>query len=144
MSWKQYVGRIAKGSSQVEIAAAAQVTGPTVSRWMSEKQGVDPIAAANFARAYKRPVLEAFVAAGFLTPAEAAVRPAGAPDFSQLTNDELLELVRTRMREEGEGHDRPAATNGPGSGPGTPGLKVVKDAARDVGVPFKGDPKHLD
>ena len=98
MSWWEYVDRIKGGDTQDAVATAVGVKGSTISRWKSG--GVDPRHAAAFARHYGRPVLEAFVAAGFLTPAEARMRPAAAPDFSQLSNDELLELVRARMREE--------------------------------------------
>jgi transcriptional regulator with XRE-family HTH domain len=104
MSWWEYVQRHAPGDTQASIAAAAGVTGPTVSRWSTGKQGVDPRAAAAFARAYRRPVLEAFVAAGFLTAVEAKARPTAAPDYSQLSNDELLRLVRGRMKEEAIGN----------------------------------------
>lgn len=111
MSWTEYLRRIAgSGAGQAEIARAAKVATPTVSRWLSGEQGVKPAAAANFARAHGRPVLEAFIAAGFLTAEEASARPSVAPDYTQLTNDELLGLVRARMREERDRHDSAAAT----------------------------------
>ena len=110
MSWWEYVQRHAAGETQAAIAAAAGVTGPTVSRWSTGKQGVDPRAAAAFARAYRRPVLEAFVAAGFLTAEEAKARPSVEPDYSRLSNDELLRLVRSRMKEE-IGDERDPAPN---------------------------------
>lgn len=104
MSWNEYLRQIAGEVGQAEIARAAGVTAPTVSRWLKGNQGVDPVAAANFARHYRRPVLEAFVAAGFLTPNEAKVRPIAAPDYSALSNEELLELVRSRMTQGGGEH----------------------------------------
>lgn len=134
----EYVRRTAGAVTQTEVARAAKVTGPTVSRWVNGKQGVDPAAAANFARTYGRPVLEAFVAAGFLTADEAKVRPAAAPDFTQLTNDELLELVRARMREEGERHDSAAANKPPGPGPADQPGTVSQIAARDIGERSRG------
>jgi hypothetical protein len=75
--------------------------------------------AVRFARAVGDSPLLALTAAGFLTEAEAKVQPMAAPDFSQLSNDELLELVRSRMREEGGGaHAGSAAPiDPPGSGP---------------------------
>lgn len=144
----EYVKRIAPGAKQADLAKAAGVTGPTVSRWMSGSQGVDPQAAAKLARAYDRPVLEAFVAAEFLTAAEAKVRPAPAPDFTQLTNDELLELVRARMEQGGGRDERPASNTPPGSGPDDDLTDKrdkrkrtfpvpVDEAARDDGKPKK-------
>ena len=100
VNWWLYVRRIAGTEVQVEISRRTGLLGPTLSRWKSGTQGVDPDSAATFARAYGRPVVEAFVAAGFLTEAEAKVRPAAAPNYSQLTNDQLLDLVRERMTQD--------------------------------------------
>ena len=46
-------------------------------------------------------MLEAFVAAGFLTPEEAGEQPSAAPSLFGLTDDELLTEVARRMREGG-------------------------------------------
>lgn len=132
MSWWEYVQRIADTTRQRDIAERTGIDATNVTRW---KSGQVPKAAmvAEFARAYERPVLEAFVAAGFLTPDEAKVRPAPAPDYSQLTNDELLELVRRRMGEadgtatkEARGDLAPTPIRSRRSGPSAP----VKRAAR--------------
>ena len=82
---------------QQDVAAAAGVTAPTVSRWSRREQGVDPRAAATFARTNGRPVLEAFVAAGFLTPEEANETPTATPSLGSLTDEQLLHEVRRRM-----------------------------------------------
>lgn len=116
MSWWEYVERTAQTSRQRDISDKTGIDATNVSRWKSG-QVPKPSFVAEFARAYRRPVLEAFVAAGFLTEAEAKVRPAGRPNFSQLSNDELLELVRARMGEGGERGGDTAATKAPGSGP---------------------------
>jgi transcriptional regulator with XRE-family HTH domain len=99
MRWWDYIQQHAHGDTQAEIAHRSGVTAPTVSRWSTGKQGVDPKAAASFARAYGRPVLEAFVAAEFLTAEEARTRPSPAPDLTHVPNHVLLDLVRSRMRE---------------------------------------------
>lgn len=125
MSWWTYVTRTSGTDSPKEMQARTSIDGPNFSRW---KAGHVPKVelVAKFARAYRRPVLEAFVAAEFLSPDEAKVRPAAAPDYSQLTNDELLELVRARMEKGGgERGDRSAATSPQGSGPG---LHVVDES----------------
>lgn len=118
MTWADYVKRHAGDDVNRVVAGKTGVTEPTVSRWKNGAQGVDATAAAAFARAYGRPVLEAFLAAGFLTPEEANARPTPAPDLSALTNDELLALVRERMSQGGGAHGTGAAPmNPPDSGP---------------------------
>lgn len=111
MSWQSYVARTIGADQQKDAAEKAGLDQSAISRWLrSGKPGTAENVAA-FARGYRRPVLEAFLAAGFITPAEAKQRPAAEPNLSQLTNDELLELVRTRMREEVVGNaEHPAAT----------------------------------
>lgn len=113
------------------------IDGPNFSKW---KAGHVPKVevVARFARAYNRPVLEAFVAAGFLTEAEAEVKPVGKPDFSRLTNDELLELVSSRIRQRGGGRDADGDAGGPAPmkprGPQPPDRdypRLVDQAARD-------------
>lgn len=111
MSWWKYVERIAPGAQQAEIAKAAGVTPPTVSRWSTGKQGIDPKAAASFARAYRRPVLEAFVAAEFLTEREAKSRPAAVTTIDSWSDDDLIAEIRRRLAERDEGHADSAAPN---------------------------------
>lgn len=84
------------------------IDAPHFSKW---KGGAipGPGLAAQFARGYKRPVLEAFVAAGFLTEAEAKVRPVAAPSPDSLTDQELVEEILRRMSRGGGGDDRNAA-----------------------------------
>lgn len=124
MSWWEYVARIAKTDRQRDISDRVPGLDPSaVSRW---KSGHVPKAdmVALFARGYDRPVLEAFLAAGFLTPEEAKARPSLAPDFSRLSNDELLELVRERM-----GESDGTATKQAGGSPAPtapPHLKVAR------------------
>lgn len=117
MSWEAFVRDTIGTDQQKQAADKAGIDQSAISRWL--KTGTPGTAenVAAFARGYKRPVLEAFIAAGFLTEKEAKVRPAGRPDFSQLSNDELLELVRARMEERGEHGGDTAATKAPGSGP---------------------------
>jgi transcriptional regulator with XRE-family HTH domain len=97
MTWWDYLQRISDGAPQVQIARAAKVEQSAVSRWKSGGHGIRPENAANVARHYGRPVLEAFVAAGFLTPEEASAKPALAPALDELSDEELLqELLRRR------------------------------------------------
>ena len=117
MSWWKYVVDTSGTESPKAMHDKTGIDGPSFSKWKGGHVP-KPDLVARFARSYGRPVLEAFVAAEFLTAAEAKVRPAGKPDYSQLTNDQLLELVRERMRNEGGGeHDRSAANQKPAPSP---------------------------
>ena len=97
MTWWEYVTRTAAGEEQAAIAKRAGVGQSMVSRWQTSTPRPENVAA--FARAYDRPVLEAFVAAGFLTPEEAGERPSAPPSLASLTDDELIEEVGRRMKE---------------------------------------------
>jgi transcriptional regulator with XRE-family HTH domain len=110
VSWWKYVEQHKGDADQAQIAIWAGVAASTVSRWKTGKMTPGPETAVAFARARGIPVLGALVAAGFLSAEEAGERPAGLPDYSQLTNDELLELVRARMSEGGEHGGDTAAT----------------------------------
>lgn len=111
MSWQQYVTRHKAGRSQAELADLVEVSQTAVSRWLKGSQGVDAAVAIRFARAVGEEPLTALIEAGYLTPEEAGATPAGQPDYSQLSNDELLKLVRERMREDGgSGGDTAAKT----------------------------------
>lgn len=109
MSWWSYVERIIGDDNQKTVAAKIGVDQATVSRW---KVADTPGKAENviqLARGYGRPVLEAMVAAGFLTEAEAKVRPAAAPSLNSLSDDELVGEIRRRMKRGGGGDERDAA-----------------------------------
>lgn len=117
VNWWMYVTRVSEGALQKEIAARAGVEQSTVSRWKRGGSVPDPVPVAAFARAYHRPVLEAFIAAGFLTAQEAGERPTALPlsPLTSLTDDELLDEVRRRMSL--RGGSAPAAGVGEGGGP---------------------------
>jgi transcriptional regulator with XRE-family HTH domain len=117
VSWESFVRETIGTDQQKRAAEKSGLDQSAISRWLKTGKPGTAENVAAFARGYKRPVLEAFIAAGFITEREAKVRPAGKPDFSLLTNDELLELVRARMGERGEHGGDTAATNAPGSGP---------------------------
>lgn len=98
MTWIRYVDAIAAGETKAAIAAKIGITPPSVGRWYSQGSLPDPGTAATFARVYNRPVLEAFIAAGFLTSEEAGETPSAPPTLATLDDDELLEEVRRRMQ----------------------------------------------
>ena len=106
--WWTYVQKHAGGETNAKIGERVGVTGPSVGRW-AKGSTAGPAQAAEFARQYGRPVLEAFVAAGFLTPQEAGERPASAPSLTELDDDDLLEEVGRRMRRGGTDGATPEA-----------------------------------
>lgn len=121
MSWSEFVSRVIGTEAHEKVGAKIGVSGPTVGRWINGSTGAPRVeVAVKFARAYGVPVLETFVEAGYITRAEAGARPTlrAVPEPAHLTNDELLRLVRSRMREEGEqGGDAAATSPPPAAGP---------------------------
>ncbi|NAE18281.1 hypothetical protein GUJ16_13470 [Enterococcus hirae] len=78
----------------MQIAKAIGITSSSVGRWKSG--GVAPSQAAALARHYGRPVLEAFVEAGFLSEEEARQRVVRA-DLTQIDDAELLAEISRRL-----------------------------------------------
>jgi hypothetical protein len=98
MTWCEYVNWVVGDDRQVEISAKTGVDQGTISRWRKEEpQAVSARSARAFALGYERPVLEAFVVAGFLTEAEAGVRPPGRADLSEVSNERLAAEVKRRL-----------------------------------------------
>lgn len=113
MPWWTYVERTARGDTQAKIAEKSGVTSPSVGRW-AKGSLPDPSTAAKFAREYGRPVLEAFVAAGFLTPEEARQRPTQHHTYG---DQELVDEVLRRIREgRSEPDDEPVDEKRPVAG----------------------------
>lgn len=96
MPWWEYVQTVTGHAANAAIALAIGVTGSSVGRWAAGSLP-DPTTAARLAREYGRPVLEAFVAAGYLTPEEATERPTRLHSITSYSDDQLLEEVRRRM-----------------------------------------------
>src|SRR5690606_3535974 len=125
VSWQDYVRSHLQGRTQAAIAAQVDVSAGAVSRWLNGTQGVDAGRAIRFARAMGDEPLTALIAAGYLTPQEAGQKPAAPPVLSALTDEQLLDEVRGRMRRgEGSGAEQPApiargsiATTGRAPGP---------------------------
>lgn len=109
MSWSSYLQEHTQGEVGRVTADKLGVTESNVSRWRRGGQTPDARHVVNFARVYGRPVLEALVAAEFLTEAEAKVRPSAAPSLNSLTDEELVQELLARLRRGGGGDDRDAA-----------------------------------
>lgn len=98
MTWAEYLAWVAGDDKQVEISAKTGIDQGTISRWRRDEGAlVSARAARAFALGYGRPVLEAFVVAGFLTEAEAQVQPPFQVDLDSISNEQLAAEVRRRL-----------------------------------------------
>lgn len=86
--WARYVRRTSGDATGSEIEKTTGVRQSTVSRWLNEGTVPSPAHAAKFAQAYDGNVLEAFVAAGYLSEGEAGVPPRPEIDFYSLVDDD--------------------------------------------------------
>lgn len=123
MTWWDYVEHTAPGALQKEIAVDAGVDQSTVSRW--KKGGApDPEGVITFARTRGRSPVEALLAAGLITELEAKAKPRAPINLDEITDEQLLELLRRRLAERsGDVSD--------------PGLSVVSRVARKRQDPKK-------
>lgn len=97
MRWSDYVREVIGDDQQVEAARKSGLDQTAISRWLKNDHVPKPELAARFARAYNRPVIEAFVAAGFLTPEEAKERPTAPPSLDGLSSEQLLDELGRRV-----------------------------------------------
>lgn len=75
--WGEYVRSVIGSARQVDVSERTGIDQTTISRWLSRPNQAERLSArsvAMFARAYDRPVIEAFMVAGFLTQEEADLR----------------------------------------------------------------------
>ncbi|MDF3280442.1 helix-turn-helix transcriptional regulator [Gordonia sp. N1V] len=95
--WWGYITRHAgERLTQKQIAEVSGVDQSTISRW--KREGANkPENIIKFARAFRRPPVEALIAAGYLTENEAADVVTIRPVAADLTDDALLDEVRRRM-----------------------------------------------
>lgn len=101
--------RVTSHASRAEVAAAAGVDPASVSRWKTGRNTPSADRVIAVARHYGRNPIEALVAAGYLDPAEVDATIEVAEGTSGLTNDQLLEALRDRLRAAESG---PAAPEG--------------------------------
>lgn len=95
VTWLDYVKLWSGGASDTEIAKATGVAISTVGRW--DRSEPKPAHVKAFALKYRRPVLEAFLAAGFLSE-EQAGENVSSPDLRTLADEQLLREVQLRMK----------------------------------------------
>lgn len=67
----------------------------------------------KFAEAIDVPILQAFIAAGYLTPEEAGQTPTAEPDAATVPTLDLIEEIRTRIAGHLDALDPPPAGRNP-------------------------------
>lgn len=101
MDWSTYVRRVVGDDRQTDVSRKTGIDQTTVSRWLNPQSAGSPRissqAVAKFARGYGRPVLEAFVIAGFLTPDEAGMDAREPLDLGSVESAELLAELQRRL-----------------------------------------------
>lgn len=102
LGWRDYVTRVIGEDRQVDVAQRTGIDQTTISRWLSHRPNeapprISPQSAAAFARGYGRPVLEAFVIAGFMTTEEAGITEPLTFDLSTVSNRDLAAEIRRRL-----------------------------------------------
>lgn len=105
-SWREYVKDVIGLERQADVATKTGVDQATISRWLrgagagSRPPSMSLTAVRAFARAYRRPVVGALLAAGLLDEEE--VDPATDPavtDWRELVHDdELIDELARRLK----------------------------------------------
>jgi hypothetical protein len=94
-SWSDYVRRVTGTLTQVQISEQDGLAQSNVGRWLRGERGIPRAESViAFARAFGQPPLEAMVAAGYITEAEAR-QPARTP-LSQYSTEEIFDELRSR------------------------------------------------
>lgn len=137
MPWWTYVREVAGEETNSAIGLKVGVTGSSVGRWATGSLP-DPGAAARFAREYHRPVLEAFVAAGYLTPEEAQQRPAERHPITAYDDRDLVDEIYRRLARARTQEDEPDAKRYAGE------KTTSGDDAADVSIRHTGRLRALE
>lgn len=101
--WWDFVSRYiaARETNGAQVAAKAGYDKSLLTRW-SRGSSPTPKMVRDTALALNAPVLDAFIAAGYLQPEDTTIEAIERP-IGKLTDDELLAEVRHRMRGERRG-----------------------------------------
>jgi len=95
--WADYVQRVAGTDITTEIAKKTGINQSSIYRWLHDGAVPSTAHAARFAQSYDRNVLEAFVAADFLTEEEAKLPRDPSPDLTKVPAKELVREVGRRL-----------------------------------------------
>lgn len=100
MNWSEYVARVIGDDRQVEVARKTGVDQTTISRWLNPATSTTRRTSQSvrlFALGYNRPVLEAFVVAGFLSKEEAGMHAEPLVDLATVPSQELIRELDRRL-----------------------------------------------
>lgn len=102
--WTMYVLSVIDADErQIDVARRTGIDQTTVGRWLNgDVKAITSQNVAKFARAYDRPVLEAFVVAGFLTEYEAGIKRSDIVQWERVSDDELVRELQRRLLVGGE------------------------------------------
>lgn len=100
MNWQAYVQQQRGQDNDTQLGAKVGLTASSVGRWERSAPKVESVRA--FAIAYSRPVLEAFVAAGFLTSEQAAATVI-LQGVDSITDEQILAELGARLAAQREG-----------------------------------------
>jgi len=97
--WARYVRDVAGNLNQLEIAAKTGIAQSNVGRWLRGEPGIPKAeSVVALARAFDQPPIEALVAAGYITEAEAGAKARRArTPLNDYTEAELLDELRRRV-----------------------------------------------
>jgi hypothetical protein len=103
-TWPQYVRRHSRNAHQEDIAYAVGVDQSTVGRWLDIDRwnaGKRPMPdqVVKFAKAYGRKPVEAFIAAGFLSPEDISGPIQVTVSMDEVTDDILVDELGRRLGE---------------------------------------------
>src|SRR4051794_8986898 len=113
-AWPTYVRELTGDEPQEAVGRKVGLNGSTINRWRNGSRPGKPAEVAAFAAAYDGNVLEAFVAAGFLTAEQAGVPPRARPDWAAVSNLELLEELAVRLGTDVAGRPLSVPVGSPG------------------------------
>lgn len=109
-SWWTWFAATAGTDDGATIAEAAGVSEPQVSRWRRGANRPDADKVVRFARYFRKPALEALVAVGYITAEDAHKTVTVERPVSELSDDELIDEIRRRMRSAHESNEGPGLT----------------------------------
>jgi transcriptional regulator with XRE-family HTH domain len=97
--WARYVREVVGTLNQIEVAAKTGIAQSNVGRWLRGEPGTPKAASVvALARAFDRPPVEALVAAGYITEAEAGAKArTKRTPLKDYTERELVDELSRRV-----------------------------------------------
>jgi transcriptional regulator with XRE-family HTH domain len=94
-TWSAYVRRVSGGLTQAQVAEKIGVAASNVGRWVRGEPGMPRAETViTFAKVFNQPVMEAMIAAGYFTEAE-AMGTARTP-LTEYSTEELFDELKRR------------------------------------------------